>query len=1404
MATSNNRDVKLTLSVETLGEDGIKKLRTDVQDLAKSAGVAAPQFQSLADEIGRLGDQAKAVQGFQQLNDEVQRLSSEQQQVATTSQQLEARLTELGTASTTAAERQRQASQAYDEARAALRAVSGELQQARTGYDANGNEIQNLRQRIAELVADKNREREAVANASAELRSANREVRNAQAAEDALAKVYQRNQSALNALNAELAEQRSVLNATAATIESYGLSTSDLAGSQAALVSALNASGSAAARLKTELEGAAQAQREEAEAAQQAASAYQQTITALNNEIRFRQQLARERQAAAAEAEAAEQRAARAAAEAARAEQAESDRLAQIVIANRKAMQQAALVQLAAENAAIREAAENERQYNLQRTQAAIESSKQAAAAAEQAAQRVSDAFATVGARGVDDLRREIEQVKDAMEVIRNESGLTGAALEKGLSAGTARIAELERELRRARNELTLTDRAADALKNSLGQIAVGNLIADAVGYLVQKVKDLGREFVEANVQAQTMTRALTALYGNATTAGEQIDFLRGVAVRSGVALGGLTDSFVRFSAATKASNIPLAESNALFEAVTSAGATLGLSSERVTLALDALGQMASKGVVSMEELRQQLGDSLPGALSLTAKGLGITDAELIKLVESGRLAARDLFPALTKSLKEMQGETNGLANGWDRLKTALTIGAQNAGAAGGLEVLTLALRTLGGVLAAILIPLNAVIEVFGLLVRGAATVAAAIVTMTNPMEDLKVLLEESAKRQSDLNDAWGAAIGLTSSTSAGNASVAQSQRQVAQTAQQASEATKLLTVGIQQQTTAALANGQAATAQATAQTILGNTTTDTAAKYTQLGVELGKLAERQTLAVSNAQKEAQAAEQLGQAITRNAQLRGEESAILEANLQAANLNVAAAQKEADARQALAATLATELAAKTQLAIEQDGSIEKRAKELEDIKKRLEAGNAEAEQARQAVENLKAQAAAADLARAAYADNSKNVEAFRVALEQANARLEAANAAFKAGAISQAEWSAAQREAATAAALLNDAVKDRNQLLDLNAKAQVADLQLRTAGLEVAKNEYLRWAERSAAIGDETTRRYALIEAKKIEIQIDRLKVDMMRVEAEAQKEIARAQLEDLRSRGELTRAKEIELNTSIKLADIKLQEAKAAGVLVTAREQELERIQQGIQALGNEASARNSATSATASQTGAINSNTSAIESNLAAREKSIALAEKEQSLAARAKAVENARRGVDANGFTLGTDGKTINGVSDTWLSIMNTLKNFGIPESAARDIAREFTDSNGNVQYANNPGQMKYAPGGGSLGLAVQNAASQWLMKNPGSMGGDGSYGSKGSTSSAGKASTSVGGTSSGGSTSGSTSSSGGSGSSTRTIVIQMNGVSRSINVASESDAANLEAIIKQLAAASGTST
>ncbi len=75
-------------------------------------------------------------------------------------------------------------------------------------------------------------------------------------------------------------------------------------------------------------------------------------------------------------------------------------------------------------------------------------------------------------------------------------------------------------------------------------------------------------------------------------------------------------------------------------------------SAERFDLAMTALQQIASKGVVSMEELRQQLSESLPGAFAIAARSMGMTQQEFTALVSSGNLLSEEFLPKFAKQLK--------------------------------------------------------------------------------------------------------------------------------------------------------------------------------------------------------------------------------------------------------------------------------------------------------------------------------------------------------------------------------------------------------------------------------------------------------------------------------------------------------------------------------------------------------------------------------------------------------------------------------------------------------------------------------------------------------------------------------------------------------------------------------
>ncbi|MEN9317353.1 MAG: hypothetical protein RIS35_3746 [Pseudomonadota bacterium] len=1157
---ANQRDVKMTLSVETLGSEEIQQLQQRVLALGNEAGEAAPEFQQLAEEIGRLGQQADALRNFESLSARVDELRVAQAAAAEQSTALRANLDALAQATQEAATRQANAATAYTEAKAGLADLRGQIEILGKTYDSNGERAANFRQEMERLTREKVAQKAAVEQAKNALADETAALKAAEAAQAKLQKTYERSVRSVNDQTKALTEQEQILAASAQSVNALGLAADNLAAAQAQVIAALNGTGKAALAAQDALEAARRAQAEAAEESRLAA--IQEAA-----QLALRKKAADERIAIEQDISAAVKR-----------------------------------------EAAIRADAEKKA------AQEATDATKLLEAKARDAARGLDEAFGTLGVRSVKELEAEILQVRAAMQRVQDESGQTGSALASAMSAGKARIAELERDLRGVRNELTLTDKAANLFRNSIGQIAAGNLVADAVGALVERVKELGRQFIVVNVQAETMTRGLSAVYKSSEIASQQIAFLRATAASTGLAIGEISDSFVRFNAATQSSNIPLAQSNALFKAVAQASATLGLSSQRATLAIDALGQIASKGVVSMEELRQQLGDSLPGALTLTAKGLNITDAELIKLVESGNLAARDFFPAFTKGLQTLTAETDGIQASWNRFKTTLTIVAQSIGEAGFITVLTSAIKLLGGAVGTVAIALATLAERFFLVGKAAAAAFLALGGKgTEALEFFTEEVEKSDARIQTMRDSLEALLEPTGEAAqrliaAGNATEQAGAKATAAGVEVAALSAKYVE-------TAAIALGYEAaqTAVSKAQQIAGDTTQNLGSRIVALGVQMGTLAtaaENEVVVRGKATKavEAQAAQ-----IVDLAKIQGNEVELIGAQIQSNDLLRASTEAEAKAREAYAGILAAQLEATRQLALE-EGTLAERAKQnLDALEQKLAKATADAQATRAQADGYTTLRLALEKSKLAFEDNAGRVEEFRAKLEQANRVVAATQTALALGAATQDDFRKAQEQAAVAAARYNDALRDQTEKVNAVTRSKIADNSIAVAALQLQLQQAKSDEERARRLGLENSLRIALIRQKEIEIAIDKLKAEAMRIEAQGSIELAKAQRAELESRGALTEAKRIELDTQIKLAEIKSKEAEIIGVTIKSREEELARIRARREDLKGEFDDTKRSTEALGENARARDDLTSSIDREAAARSRNADAAQRE-----------------------------------------------------------------------------------------------------------------------------------------------------------------------------------------------
>lgn len=300
--------------------------------------------------------------------------------------------------------------------------------------------------------------------------------------------------------------------------------------------------------------------------------------------------------------------------------------------------------------------------------------------------------------------RAEATAIQQAVNARRDELAARGP-----LDAAVAKeIAAAENHARALRVEAAAADQAAQRVRqlgadHSKTATATGDLSARISGLTLLLGQMAGalsaafsfRELVRAAADMEQLRAGLEAVWRDSQQAGKDLEFVRTVAARSGADAREAGKAWLGLAAATKDTAVQGEPTRRVFESVALAMGKAGKSSAETSNALLALQQMASKGVIQMEELRGQLGEALPGALQATARGLGLTTKELIDLVESGSLTASELFPALAKGLDEMYGGaqkgSQTLTQEIGNLKNAVTDLGSSIGEAGGLTALKVA-----------------------------------------------------------------------------------------------------------------------------------------------------------------------------------------------------------------------------------------------------------------------------------------------------------------------------------------------------------------------------------------------------------------------------------------------------------------------------------------------------------------------------------------------------------------------------------------------------------------------------------------------------------------------------------------------------------------------------------------
>lgn len=224
-------------------------------------------------------------------------------------------------------------------------------------------------------------------------------------------------------------------------------------------------------------------------------------------------------------------------------------------------------------------------------------------------------------------------------------------------------------------------ERSAAALREGVQELAGSLTRFFGLSATVGSFTVFGKASFDAALNLDRLNKAFSTIEGSSARGAARLDYLREVSDRLGQNFYQTAEAAKGFFAATKGTQLE-GDAERIFEGFTEASTALGLTTEQYNRVLLAIQQMISKGKISAEELRQQLGEALPKAVQIFAQALGVETSVLDKMLERGEVSIdvlsqvgtilhKDFGEAAINAANGVQGELNRLTSSWEDFKAS-------------------------------------------------------------------------------------------------------------------------------------------------------------------------------------------------------------------------------------------------------------------------------------------------------------------------------------------------------------------------------------------------------------------------------------------------------------------------------------------------------------------------------------------------------------------------------------------------------------------------------------------------------------------------------------------------------------------------------------------------------------
>lgn len=237
---------------------------------------------------------------------------------------------------------------------------------------------------------------------------------------------------------------------------------------------------------------------------------------------------------------------------------------------------------------------------------------------------------------------------------------------------------------------------------------AVLNGVKAAFDSIANGAKAFAGRMIEVNRIYAGFIASMTVIKGSTQAAGKEYKFLLDMSNKLGVEVETSITQYHRLAAALKNVDTTGELTRHIFSGLSQAAVVLHSRGRDVTLIFEAVQQMASKSKLSLEELQRQLGNTLPGAVSIAARAMmqsqeyikaGITstaqaEQKLREQIEKGTINVYEFLLLLSNQLKTEYSagveyaQTQFVAN-FNRMKNAAMEFFREVGSSSAMDGLT-------------------------------------------------------------------------------------------------------------------------------------------------------------------------------------------------------------------------------------------------------------------------------------------------------------------------------------------------------------------------------------------------------------------------------------------------------------------------------------------------------------------------------------------------------------------------------------------------------------------------------------------------------------------------------------------------------------------------------------------